>query len=123
MPEPRRSLSGSTRLGVAGARLVGRTDATAKVDVTVVLVRKNEIQREELHRHSLMIPPERPAIDHAAFADQYGARPESIDAVTSLAASHRLTVTNVDALRRVVELSGSVSDMEQAFGTVLHDYT
>lgn len=122
MPEPRRSLSGSTRLGVAGARFVGRTDGTAKVDVTVVLVRKNDIQREELHRHSLMIPPDRPLVDHAAFADRYGARPESVDAITSLAASHRLTVTNVDALRRVVELSGSVSDMEQAFGTVLHDY-
>jgi len=68
MPEQRRGLSGSTRLGVAGARLVGRTDAAARVDVTVVLVRKNDIQRDELHRHSLMIPPERPVVDHAAIA-------------------------------------------------------
>jgi len=122
MPEPRRILTGSTRNGVAGARLVGRTDGAAKVDVTVVLVRKNDIQRDDLHRHALMIPQERPGIDHAAVAEQYGARPEAVDAIKSLAASHGLTVTNVDMLRRVIELSGAVSDMEQAFGTVLHDY-
>jgi kumamolisin len=69
-----------------------------------------------------MRPHERPIVDHAVFAEQYGASDEAVDAVKSLAARYGLTVVNVDQTRRVVELTGPASNMEQAFGTVLHDY-
>jgi len=122
MSDSRRILPGSSRNGAPGARLVGRTDARAKVDVTVVLVRQQPIERDDLHRHVMMRPHERPPVDHAAFAQQYGASDEAIEAVRAHAAKYGLTVTNVDRSRRVVELSGSASSMEQAFGTVLNDY-
>src|ERR1700691_74247 len=122
MTEPRQILAGSTRSAAAGARLIGRTDGAAKVDVTVVLARKRPIPQDDLQRHTLTRPHERPSVDHAAFAEQYGASSEAIEAIRSHAAKYGLTVTNVDPLRRVVELSGTASNMEQAFGTVLNDY-
>jgi hypothetical protein len=61
MSEPRQILSGSIRSAVAGARLIRKTDGAAKIDVTVVLARKNEIQRDNLHRHALTSPHERPS--------------------------------------------------------------
>jgi kumamolisin len=122
MPEPRQILPGSARNAAAGARFIGKTDGTSQISVTVVLKRKRDIQQADLHRHALLRPHERPIIDHAAFAEQYGASSEAIAAIRRFAATHGLTVTNVDQPRRVIDLSGSVSNMEQAFGTILHDY-
>src|ERR1700722_10977047 len=123
MNEPREKLSGSTRAPAAGASLVGRADGGAIIKVTVVLKRKQGIQRDDLQRHGLMRPHERPIADHAAFAERYGASDEAIEAIKSLALKYGLTVANVDQKRRVVELTGPASDMERAFGTVLHDYS
>jgi kumamolisin len=121
-PEPRQILSGSARNAAAGARLIGKTDGAAQISVTVVLKRKRDIQRADLHRHALLKPHERPITDRAAFAEQYGASSEAIDAIRAFATTHGLTITNVDQARRVIELSGTVTNMEQAFGTLLHDY-
>ena len=60
MPEPRQVLSGSARNAAAGARLIGKTDGAAQISVTVVLKRKRDIQRADLHRHALLKPHERP---------------------------------------------------------------
>src|ERR1700693_6133762 len=103
MSDARRILAGTSGNGAPGAKLVARTDARAKVDVTVVLVRKQPIERDDLHRHVLMRPHERPPVDHAAFAQQYGASDEAIAALRAHAVKYGLTVTNVDRARRVVE--------------------
>jgi kumamolisin len=71
----------------------------------------------------MMRPHERPIADHAAFTEQYGASDEAVAAVKSLAERYGLNVANVDQKRRVVELTGPASNMEEAFGTELHDYT
>ena len=122
MQEPRQILSGSTRNVAAGAKLIERTKGATKIDVTVVLVRKTKISSAELQQHVLKTPDERASVDHAAFAEEYGASDEAIAAVTSFAAKYGLNVTSVHQGRRVIRLSGSVSSMERAFGTVLHDY-
>ncbi len=122
MQTAREILPGSARNVVAGAKLIGKTSPTARVEVTVVLARKNKIPRDVLVEHALAKPHERTHADHAAFAERYGTSDEAIAAVRSFATRHGLTVTNVDQGRRVVELSGSASDMEQAFGTALHSY-
>ncbi|MGO9443511.1 MAG: lipase family protein [Thiobacillaceae bacterium] len=122
MSEPRQILSGSARGAVAGAKLIRRTDGGSIVDVTVVLQRKEAIKPDDLQRHTLMRPHQRPIADNAAFARQYGASNESVDAVRSLATKYGLTVKNVDTLRRVIELSGAVANLERAFGAELHDF-
>jgi hypothetical protein len=80
MAMPRQILTGSSRNVAAGAKLVGKTSGTANVHVTVVLKRKNEIPRDDLHRRMLMRPRERPHLIHSNFADQYGASEQAIDA-------------------------------------------
>src|SRR5215472_1210875 len=123
MQEPRTILVGSERTSAPGAQRIGKTDAAAPVEVTVVLKRKAEIPPDELHRHLMSLPHERPGADHAAFAAQFGASNEGVAAIQAFAARHGLTVVNVDARRRVVKLAGVASSMEQAFGTQLHDYS
>jgi kumamolisin len=122
MPEAREILSGSARSANPGAKMIGKTDGKMRITVTVVLKRKSPIQETDLHQHALLRPHERPVADHAAFARQYGASDDAIAAVRAFAALHGLNVAKVDQPRRVVELSGPVSSMEQAFGTLLHDY-
>jgi hypothetical protein len=85
MPEPSQILSGSARNAAAGARLIGKTDSVAQISVTVVLKRKRDIQRADLHRHALLKPHERPITDRAAFAEHYGASSEAIDAIRGFA--------------------------------------
>jgi kumamolisin len=122
MAEARAILMGSARNAVPGAKLTGKTDSRTPITVTVVLKRKLPIETSVLHQHYSLRPHERPVADHAAFARQYGASDEAISAVQAFAVAHGLSVINVDQARRVVELSGPVANMEQAFGTVLHDY-
>jgi kumamolisin len=121
MSEAREILVTSRKLPTAGARLIGRTDPKQIIHVTVVLNRRSEISSTELQRHTLTRPHDRPKIDASQFAQQYGAGEDAVDAVKSLAAKYGLTIVKIDAPRRVVELSGTVSDLEQAFGTELHD--
>ena len=71
MQEPRTILVGSERTSAPGAQRIGKTDAAAPVEVTVVLKRKAEIPPDELHRHLMALPHERPGADHAAFAAQF----------------------------------------------------
>ncbi|MFZ3350998.1 MAG: protease pro-enzyme activation domain-containing protein [Xanthobacteraceae bacterium] len=122
MPEPREAFLGSARNAVAGARLIGKSDGGPRITVTVVLKRKMQIPEEQLHQHSLLLPHQRAAVDHASFARQYGASDDAIAAITLFAATHTLAVADVDQSRRVVKLTGSVADMEKAFGVQLDDY-
>jgi kumamolisin len=81
------------------------------VEVTVILRRKAE-------------PPlhvEEP-ISRAEFARLYGARPEDIPTVEKFAAANDLTVVEVDLGRRSVVLSGTIANMNEAFGTQLRLY-
>ncbi len=123
MAESREVLAGSSRNAVAGARLIGKTDGRQRITVTVVLKRKTAISDDELHQHMSLRPHERPIVDHNAFEQQYGASSDAMAAVRSFATQHHLTVATADQKRRTVELTGSISDMENAFGARLDDYT
>ena len=122
MQEPRQILPGSAKKGAPGATLMAKTSGAETIEVSVVLVRKNAVVHDDIQKHVLMKPHERPNVDHTAFAERYGASSDAITAVQSFAARYGLRVTNVDQRRRVIKLSGCVSDMEAAFGTTLYDY-
>jgi hypothetical protein len=112
MLESRQVLAGSTRGPVAGARFIGRTDAAAPVRVTVVLKRKNPVDAAHLRDYTALLPHQRPIVDHD----------DGITAVQTIASAHGLSVVHVDKKRRVLELSGTATNMELAFGTELDDY-
>src|SRR3974390_3803346 len=105
MQEPRQILSGSTRNVAPGAKRIERTKGATRIDVTVVLMRKTKISPAELEQHVLKTPDERASVDHAAFAEEYGASDEAIAAVTSFAAKYGLNLTRGDQGRRVGRFS------------------
>ncbi len=123
MNHPRAILPGSERVAAASAALVGMTDASLVIGVTVVLKRRTAIDPALLQKHACAPPAERPQADRAAFATEYGAADEAVAAVRAFAAQYELSVGNVDQGRRVVELTGTVAQMERAFATTLNDYT
>jgi kumamolisin len=109
MPDDRVRLEESHREPVAGARRIGPADPDEHIDVTVVLRPRAAIK-----------PGERVSRDE--FARKYGADPADIQLVEKFAAAHRLQVIDQSPARRSVVLSGTVADMQQAFGVELGTY-
>jgi kumamolisin len=123
MHEPRVILTGSQKQLVPGATRLNASDPDSAVGVTVVLVRRADIGNATLHAHACAAPEARPDLDRAEFSARYGASDEAVAAVRAFAEHSGLSVSNVDAARRVVELRGTVAQMEAAFSTTLHEYS
>jgi len=108
MITPRVPLHGSERRVLVSAQPVGTPDPSDWVDVTVVLRRRAALPRigsEVLSREE--------------FGKRYGASPEDVAAVEKLAAANDLTVGEISLSRRSVQLSGTVANMNETFGTQL----
>src|SRR6202795_1970054 len=58
----------------------------------------------------------------AQFGQQFGAADEDIQTITSWLGSHGFQVTNVSSGRTVIEFSGTVGQVQQAFHTAIHKY-
>jgi kumamolisin len=115
------ALPGSERNLPPDAQLVGPCSPTAPITTTLYLRAKNweELQQrlQQLSRShsSEQLTPEQ-------FADRYGADPADLEQVSNFARRHGLQVIAADPVRRSVQLSGSISAMQAAFGVQLHDY-
>ncbi|HEY0396309.1 MAG TPA: S53 family peptidase [Candidatus Elarobacter sp.] len=123
-PYPRSAfvpVPGSERSPVAGAVPVGPASPADTVNVTVVLHPKASLP-EAPDRPPAPLPADGVAAHHDTYADAYGAHDDAILAVTDYARSQGLDVTNVDAKRRVVQLSGPVAAAERAFGVTLNEF-
>src|ERR1017187_7549734 len=66
----------------------------------------------------LPAPGSRPISRHQ-FAELYGADPADVEQIEQFAAEYDLTVGQVDLSRRSIAISGTVADMNEAFGTEL----
>ena len=100
------ALSGSERQLPRGARAVGNADPAERCQVSVVLRRTaGTVAARHLTRED--------------FARAFSARPADIAAVRSFAAASRLTVSQADAARGTVVLSGPVAAFNAAFGVTL----
>jgi kumamolisin len=109
------ALPGSERAPVDGASMVGPTDPSQLVEVSVVLKQRRELKLDHLQGKTL---------SHDEFASTYGADPQHIERVKAFAAAHNLTnVPNGDEVaRRTITLQGTVRDLQAAFGVSLNDY-
>jgi len=67
-------------------------------------------------------PLKRTYLTHEEFAQRHGALQADIDLVLAFAAAHALTVVESSISRRVVVLTGSVTQANAAFGIGLHYY-
>ena len=113
-------LKGSERFPLAGSRVVGPADPTERVQVTLLLRRRSgQALRDRVSR---LARGDRSG-GHLArdeFARQFGADPTDVAMVRTFAANHKLSVVREHPERRMVVLSGTVAQLEAAFGVKLH---
>ena len=75
------------------------------------------------HEDWVRTPPgQRTFLTPEQFTARYGATQQDLDAVTAFASGHGLRVVEANAGRRSIVLSGTVAQMNDAFGVTLNDY-
>ncbi len=109
------TLSGSERAPMQGATLVGATDPSQLVEISIVLKQRRALKLEDLQGRQL---------SHDDFASAYGADPEQLERVKAFARANHLRVIDRDdeIARRTVTVQGTVANLEKAFGVTLNDY-
>lgn len=116
----RHPLKGSERKPLPGARAVGKADPTERLEVSVLLRRQNDAGfRDHMKKVSTGTKGH---FSRAEFEKEFGAHAQDIAAVKTFAAAHGLAVVQESAARRVVVLSGTVAQFNQAFGVDLQRY-
>jgi len=102
-------LQGSERKAMPGSQVIGSPDPNSIVSVTVLLRR----------RSSYLPEPGSEVLTREEFALRYGADPADVAPVEEFAGDNDLTVVEISLTRRSIVLSGTVADMNEAFGTQL----
>ncbi|HKI13037.1 MAG TPA: S53 family peptidase [Candidatus Acidoferrum sp.] len=117
------ALPGSNRRPLAGAKVIGAVDPDQRIEITIQLRRRpgsdldatvNKIASQGL--------ADRKYLTRAELATQAGADPADMTKIEWFAHNHGLTVTEADAARRTMKLSGRVADLSTAFGVKLKRY-
>jgi kumamolisin len=119
---PRNPLAGSERTPLPGARAVGKANPAERLEVTVVLRHRQHDALQERVRKIAIRDKSQRHLTHEEYAQQFGAEPADIQAVEKFANQHGLTVVEEDQGRRAVVLSGTVAQLNDAFGVELQEF-
>jgi kumamolisin len=123
VPNNYRRLDGSERHRAPGARRIGPAHDHDEISVTIHLRRRRDAPILPDQEYWTRIPPgQRTYASRADFAKSYGAAEADIDRVTSFAHGHGLQIREVDPAQRVVVISGSIGQINKAFGVELNTY-
>jgi kumamolisin len=108
-------LPNSTHPAIPNATRVGKAQGEREIRVSIILNRKTKLDIPSLKGRQL---------SRAEYAASYGASPKDFDAVCAFAKANSLLVDSKRSslLRRRVELRGTISAINQAFGVELNDY-
>lgn len=115
-------LAGSERRPSRSARLIGPADPNERMVVTIVVRRRPDGQPIPDFTHFKSPTRSRPRLTQSAFADQYGAAPDDLQKVTDFVQRAGLKVEETNAAARTMQVSGTVEQMNAAFGVTLHHY-
>jgi kumamolisin len=116
-------LSGSLRELPPECRRIRPVDPSERGEVTIYLRRRYAEGTISSHpsftpRH----PSDRGYVARVAFADNYGAAQEDVEAVGRVAEHAGLVLVEQNLARRSVRLAGAVGTLTRLFGTVLGQY-
>jgi hypothetical protein len=117
------TVPGSERPRYTQGRIIGPCDQSESVRVTIMLRRKNAREFERLVREferRQTSDPIKP-LSSEEFARRFGADSADIQTVAAFAAQAGLQVEETDIGRRIVVLSGTVRNMNKAFGVQLQN--
>ena len=126
LAEARQVVSGQVPAAVARFNLqpTGELPATRSLQLAISLPLRNEAALDDLLRQ--IYDPASPRFHQyltpAQFAEQFGPTLEDYQAVIDFAKVNGLTVTGTHPNRVVLEVSGSVANIERAFHVTLHTY-
>jgi kumamolisin len=121
--EKRIDLPGSTRRAVAGAKVVGKVDPKQRIEITIQVRRRSEVElQKKVKELATQQPSERRYMTRTELATLAGADPADIPKIDAFAHENKLSVTEVSIPRRTVKLSGTIADMSAAFGVKLQRY-
>lgn len=119
----RKAIVGSARPAMPGAKAMGASDPTERIEVTVLLrSRQTPVGRAMTEDMGKSMPHERQYLTHEEFAAQRGASPDDFAAMDAFANSHNLTVVSSSLPRRTIRLAGTVKDLSAAFGAKLKKF-
>ena len=108
------AVTGSKRVPLPGARALGRANPHTTIEVSLKLRRKNELP-DLTGRPSATLSREE-------LAEKYGASDDDIDKVVQAFQKFGLKRVEANAATRTVRLSGTITQMENAFQVKLFDY-
>ena len=110
------ALPGSHKPPMPDGTVVGPTDPSQIVEVSIVVKPRRSVDISQLHGKVLT---------HEEFAATYGADPEQLDLVRQFARDNGLTVVDRpdEIARRTITVRGTVGDLEKAFSVTLKDCT
>ena len=114
MADTHAAVAGSKRVPLPGARALGRANPHTTIDVSLKLRRKAEIADLTGRPAATMSREE--------LAEKYGASADDIDKVVQAFQKLGLKRVEANAATRTVRLSGTIEQMENAFGVKLFDY-
>ena len=115
-------LKGSERQPLPGAKPVGKADPGERLEVSVILRRRNANTLKE--RVTALARRDRTArhLSREQLDQEFGADGSDIAAVRKFAADHGLSVVQEHTGRRTVVLSGTVAQFNAAFGVDLQRF-
>jgi kumamolisin len=106
------------------ARYLGRLPSTLPLRLNIALPLRNEAELDELLQQ--LYDPHSPSFHQflsvEEFTERFGPTQEEYDAVIRFAQANGLTVTGTAPNRRVVDVTGSVANIERAFHVNLGVY-
>jgi kumamolisin len=108
---------GSEKSLPKGAKLVGKTKAEERVEVTVLLRCRNPLPTLEQ-----LSSPDYKALSHDEFRERHGANAADIEKVEEFANEHGLSIVQTSLSQRTMVLSGTAAAMKKAFGVTLSNY-
>ncbi len=114
---------GSERRAREDVRLVGPADPNERLTVSVGVRRRPDgPPLPDLGKLGAQRPRHRTVLDHAKVAELYGADPKDLARVEDFARQAGLTVEHSSTARQTVVLTGTVDQMNKAFGVDLNIY-
>jgi kumamolisin len=116
-------ISGSERAPVKNAKTIGTPDPNEVVEVTVVLRSKGAgTQISSVRETSAQPLKERKYLSREEFASANALNPDDLAKIEEFAHEHGLTIVKVSPESSSIALSGTVTELSEAFGTKLSMY-
>jgi kumamolisin len=118
----RYELKGSERRPMPGARAVGKADPAERLEVTVLLRRRDNVGLTEHVKNLAKGENARRHLSRAEFEQQFGAATSDVAAIRKFASEYGLAVVQEHLGRRTIVLSGTVAQFNAAFGVDLQRF-